>query len=1823
MLNELQVELGPDIDLEELIDALYILRVPRSLTAIIPICREFRDWRERFPALATLDGVARYRQRLKLLDRIADLDAVSEVLTGEVLGRSRGSVLTPLRPYTGDSVIGELLLIRSRAEAYSRQFHHLCAWLIWQVQRFHVRTIRRESYKRYLLEEGPRLLEQGHGSRIYNAYLALRNLAEEANREKLASLHGMRLTLSHQRSLELTLLSRLARLSDGTESRRLKRHAAEKLGFDESRLGDEINALEAVMPPALSLLLTTVWGDELNLRAGVRKSGGGGGGTRRVVRPEIRRGRHLTEMLLRVDDDDLHAGTVVDFYARDDDADFGVDDRSEVDDDPEEEEQKEPLFSLFLADGAEPIKGYYGAKAMQAAIEYQNAQLPWARSTLSRQALDVVLAAISQPEEADETPTGKQARLAIGLSLLTGRSLEETALPEIGGETTEATKTSPIIISKNPHRLHVYCGRPVLRAEATPPPVCYPSAYSISLPLPTEWSALIDWVAHHPAHKLAEVVRSARRLLRSFPFELRITEKGLRYAFIRALAEITRGDLGAQKAITDGTEANTQNVIHYASYSARELATWWKKAAEIVLGSSLPTEPIQQKDQTENARVGTQHAFELTALSEYIADIKQRIRNAEGAGDWVRAYNLLTLYLVYWLGLGTAGRKTRSPVPRIILAGSWVLVSDKHRSDGSTDRLIPLTDGLLRQIDIYLSLASELAVLLPELDPLVQTEAGTSIRLQYIQHDGTVVPYQPKYQESDEQLTALPANFGRKLFRSETTHMPGRYRDAELGHFARGRHAWHIVSSLDSRDFRSQMLSRQTQLEDELGFELLAVGGNWQRSRRPPRMPAKSVRTANTVKCPEEKPIPDIEPYLEAASPAHYERLMDQSRPCEPGVALELVRKLAAAHSKSSPEQLVRLAKSACEFIRTQRKIPLFAERPRPLFANRFVLNTAGLQTLDYLQVHVLEAFQKDLEILPTRLNLFGEKDAVVAARTRTELGRLLMIGIWRLGLTRWSLLDAWLKALHAGMEILAVGQARYQILQVTSELSREPMQRTVCLDAFSSSYLTIEKSSIQNDLLPGIYGQTPGVNQVSRRARAEAAINSYLKSIGAGQHRVTLSAMTEAAAQRIMSESAPVVAAYARGELMTEDLGDPDLRRLAGLNPVRRAGRSASSELPAFKEYELEDGDIPDDIVAYGAPFLRALIGPLYDDIQQWQGAIAAQPVETPAERLLQAFALWLLPRQKAADEESWEVYGRRYLRNRLRVVATMLLGYTSSGPYWSYIDESVIAALAEISREHFPDRLQHGAWFQFHAFLTDKSADHAGFAVGPLGPPPVRAVSAKIMCEDEIEQLLDLLLSARSGIGNAALRISARRHIELMATFGLRRGESSALRSLDYQRNMIRVQAYGDHTLKTAWAERTLPLAFAEPETRAWMRQASNQKYGLLIDPDESTAANPDNFYDAVNRLIKKVTGDDSLSSHHLRHALASRLTATLLHDAGNLEQISDEFPWVERLPLSRDRIAALLGSEGNAGQGLQAVSGLIGHSHATTTIRYYVHILCLALFGALRGLDKLNMSRSFERRFMSLATMQRWSRSARETAEAIEPDQRRQEINRALRDMIELKLEDAGISRDETPNDPLLLAEDSTEGSTDERISFDHLELIDRSLRDGRPLLGTDAIDGSRYGLSQLASLKSGKRGAAALRHDLAEISDGVWLPPPLAAGTATQAAATLCDWLSSLRHEQPDDFRWLLEKWTLASSRDRGYIRLDDTGEQLRIQAMANDDQVTIELATPKTAADKRVRIKCIDPSSSKVIVRDTIAVRWVMSHVAAIQLAAEEVSTSLA
>src|SRR5699024_405198 len=104
------------------------------------------------------------------------------------------------------------------------------------------------------------------------------------------------------------------------------------------------------------------------------------------------------------------------------------------------------------------------------------------------------------------------------------------------------------------------------------------------------------------------------------------------------------------KVITDGNEANSQNIIHYATYDRDAIQGDWHEAAQTLVGP-LPTISARH----DNRHVGGAHAFDVNALAEYFAEIRQRIRRAEVDGDLPRVFNLMTLYLSYWLGLGTAG----------------------------------------------------------------------------------------------------------------------------------------------------------------------------------------------------------------------------------------------------------------------------------------------------------------------------------------------------------------------------------------------------------------------------------------------------------------------------------------------------------------------------------------------------------------------------------------------------------------------------------------------------------------------------------------------------------------------------------------------------------------------------------------------------------------------------------------------------------------------------------------------------------------------------------------------------------------------------------------------------------------------------------------------------------------------------------------------------------------------------------------------------------------------------------------------------------------
>jgi hypothetical protein len=106
--------------------------------------------------------------------------------------------------------------------------------------------------------------------------------------------------------------------------------------------------------------------------------------------------------------------------------------------------------------------------------------------------------------------------------------------------------------------------------------------------------------------------------------------------------------------------------------------------------------------------------------------------------------------------------------------------------------------------------------------------------------------------------------------------------------------------------------------------------------------------------------------------------------------------------------------------------------------------------------------------------------------------------------------------------------------------------------------------------------------------------------------------------------------------------------------------------------------------------------------------------------------------------------------------------------------------------------------------------------------------------------------------------------------------------------------------------------------------------------------------------------------------------------------------------------------------------------------------------------------------------------------------------------------------------------------------------------------------------------------------------------------------------LCRWLEALRTGKEEDFRWLIGKWIDQSERERGRMTLADDSEIERARRLGDSTRVRVEVSQNAVALRDRggntkpvprMRIKCVD-DQGKPITRDTIAVRWVMTYVAA-------------
>lgn len=1902
---------------EQLVAALYVLRAHRSLRGIgLAIDHFFRLADGRFRALLSCAEIKDYDARLSVLRRVAEVtQTVLEFNAGSLAGRD---INQQLRPHCGDSGITDMLLVWHGAGGArdNDDFDQIVAWFVWQGIRFNRKKLTELEYSNYLHgDDSSRLLEDSKdGRQIYNAGLKLRKLGDSTYRDALSKAVKLGLDLDEPKAKSLARVLRVGARIREEERSRWRESLRKEPGFDQGRFLAEIKDAKGIFDIEVTQFLASLWwGHLLSTRKGTTRVMTDGV-VRERFKPVLKRAPSLTEVITPIDTGVL-GGIAVDFISMPQ----RIIGDKEANDDPDIAEGAEPAATVFLGDGDDLLKAYYASKGAQCAIEYNNALLPWSHWRISRDAVDAVLALVRVIE--GESDIELMARLAVGLSLLSGRPFEAVALPVFGS--SKVTREDPVAVDVAKGVLTVFAGTPKLKKKVEMLELCDPHGDAVRLALLPAWQPLIERCSQMKLKKHSAVVSAARRLLRQLPPALAVTEKGVRIRLATELLRLSRGDLGLVKLITDSTDANLQNLIHYASYRTAMAESQWRQAASALAGplpEDLPAPPPGE-------RVGAPHGFNVDLLREYFTSTRQRFEAHVGAKRWREAFNYLTMQTAQWIALATAGRKTASPIPRILLSGRWAFTDDKHVSDGSTDRIVPFGVRLEAQLAAYAAFASHLSLTYPALQPFVQTAGGWELRLWYISKSGEVRPYRPHYQEGSRVPKRLPGNWARKLVRSEATELYGRMTDAGSGHMVRGRNPWRFTSTLSTPVFVKAWLDLQASLETRLGLEPLVVPGFSDTPRRflPRLPPAASRLAAPKERDPESKNLlPDnvVQDRFKVVDAQRYAEVFD-AKPPDRVAALELIRALVRQLYESDVPDLGLWVESACTLIRSKTGLPIFGSRPRALFAKDWLLDGEALQILAWFEAHVLPKFEAELRQLPAPREPSSEEErpkpraewaprtkraaaeqarAALAASASTdaakpepasgdepagasspspddtgdpadevvdlatmegrgedgrllpidrfdhpdllELGRLIMIGVWRLGLNRQPILEVFLRWVAGTEPILVSGSLRYVQLTAPCRRTSQVMNRTLYFDNFTAAYLQIER-----DRLRPVIQQVFGLRRGRRHRRWYTAVKPYLASIGAPTPALTLPKMMLAAVQRVMLRSSPILAAYSCGEFATEDLGDKEIRRLAGLPPrPAPTGKGAGGQKPAasLDEHDSEESElipvdeaVPEDLRKAKHNFGYALTGARSSLHGELKRRLVVMSLKLNTERLLRSFALYLLELEKGALDKGKLPEARREEWARLvHVVSDGLMGMADTVGDLSRIDMGDLQRLSEATSEHFSDQDVSQAWSAFKAFLRRKQAnlskrnarrrregkpeekvDQDGVVIGDIGRDSDYNVSAKILTVDMILQIEERFGSVRSGISNPRHRESARKLFCKIADTGLRRAEGQYTPTLDAQGDLVRIQANDDRSLKTTWSERVYPVGFLQETTRADVSAAREQGLRMLVDAVPTETTEGYHVFDAINRVIQEVGGDEELGLHHLRHTMASRLLLSVLADAVDFDGIAEDLPWVKPLLIRGERLELLLGYEGPSGHGMQVTSAVLGHSHTTTSLKHYVHTLGITFYAFMMQLEaQEDISRSFALRMRSEKTFERWGAEARKAAEAIaDLVQCQAAINRWMRNRIERALlQDQTAAAGAKPKGKTKEVAAPVEPAPDvNALTFDRLEKLEQALRGKRPVPGDPWFERLRDGLEWLSSIPSGKAGAKSPRHPMERAGCLAPLPKELKAHSGADSAQAVVSFLEALRTCAPDDFTWLLRKWAYASEVERGRMRLDSEEEIRRVRKLVGNHGLSIEVKEAAVQPSRegarptpRMRLRFID---DKKFSRDTHAIRWGLTLVTAL------------
>lgn len=1606
------------IEEQKLIKALFLLRAHYSLAGIVIICR-------RIFTLICENKLSEFRDELDTLKIISTLQYSENYshFFSETTDKNK-HIPTPLRPFTGDSGICDLLLIQPGLTRNNKIFDSIIIWFLEQIFYFQKKVHTLKLYRNYLNSNEVEKLKYKKGSRVYNAFLAIRRLGDPGNEDILEKVGK---SLAGKTPLEL-----IDFLSGGSKDERL-----DKIYY------------------ALNLFLSQIWKKEQPKNKKKRQEFLHRIGLKHK-KLFLQRYNSLSIAFQSLEDvDEIHCGLVSAVF--------------EHDKIEEDEVPLEPLFTFFLSEQSDLIRGFYATKSIYHHIEAENVSLVWTRWRLSLNSIQKVFG-LCKPSTGD-TNLILRAKLALILSLLTGRSVTELTAPCFDQNTDKHNISIHYDSALSAYVLSVSAGTPTLKIKPEDSKFHVPWTNKLHLVLPSKLNDLVNLVKSFGIKtRQPAVEREVSKLINSLPKELEINSKSIKELLPRLLYEHSQGDLAVIKAVTNASGRNYDNLIHYASFEQTKLEQLWASCLRTI------EIDIPEYIYSSSKRVGSPTGIKMIEIKHEITEIKKRINESAEKENWQTLLDNLTLYTELWVNLATAGRGIKQPFPKLISQQGWALIQDKHHQDESTDRYVPLTAELIKQIQV---LRGFMRMLGEQVESRVDL---SSYALQLCE---------------PHQIDGLVRNWARKLVRSDSNHLPGRFKDAGLGHWVRGRYPWDMLSVFPVSNFQQQWRDVQENLQNQLGFVCLDNFDFLKNKNIPTFVLTQENRAIQVEVEPRiQYSEDDVEKWLKNTEYEPYCELIFNQDP-EPSVAFELGHLLASNLAKNTNINLPQAIKAYCAYIRDKTKIPLFVQLPHK--ANRTWLTSENNFSIwCYIEQNLLALIQRDLERLPEHQNY------------DVEIGRLLVVLSMYSQLCRVSHLQAMLEFIASDQHIVAMGNSRLVELKVNNDRSAKKIRRTVLLSPYVSTLILVDRQYLQ-PRLKEILAQS----KKQQRKAWQKCFNSYLEKLGLNS-TLSLAQWLKALQQNVMLNSTPLIAGYISGQVLTEDLSINELLRLSEYEKLTTDHEKLTLDLDSTKlksKVEISDEQL------YLSDILK-MIQQLKVEPKSsiWLENFTDIETNHHSINVLVSFLKWLILR---SNTEELSLQNRNIIHVYLAIVSAGILGFSEDLTENSQIDEDVFQKWMELTQEHFPHRKHLAAWNRFREFLIQLNDDRIN-----LHRRAAHQASAKVFSKNEVKQIVQILQSLESGVSDAGLRLKMQRHFRLSAAMGVRRSETLHLRPLDIDEDMLRIRPYDEHQLKTLGSERVVPINLLSEALQVGLKDIhKNQRYSVLVSNDNSENRP---FFEQISQLLKKVTGDDDLGLHHLRHTFASAYTLKCLKTVMNFEALMLELPWLKDWMPSDEQFNTLVGNEGQVGQGVKAISRVLGHLHESTTLKHYIHILFLVTYAYSMQQQQPNLHTAFSKRVMSRSNLFRHFLAIR---------QQNGNPKYELRDIIE-----KDVLKERQKQSQIWVIYAKKRGSSNENSIkhelFQKIEKIERYLISGQAQQQLD-IEAWKRALTTMENIPSGKRGSNVGRHQFSIQGKLARLPESLSAADFDSVQEILKRF-DDLEQNQPNIYNWLIKKWMYESN-----------------------------------------------------------------------------------